>query len=278
MKNIKNLLLILITALFFTACEKEETPNFDTISGILSPGENVGVEDLSEITLYLAKLHDGIDPLLVTTDTEELDLVKEVALNADGTFAFTQLELGNYVIALSGNYMISTDTFLVASINGIQIEAFQKTIKRKEEENGLIGVSIDQMWGGDNGSDNTSESPYNLIVTNSCVSEYGDIQLDFYENSTKRYQLIAPPAHFEQLFDQSFRIEGQWNGTLNFESESTKTVTLVWGGQSSDSFDLPKERGTLSKSDKLNQNGLKVKVKVKWGFTNDKPEIIIGPY
>lgn len=99
MKNIQTLLIILTVALFFTACEKDESPNLLSISGevlvqdALTPSITTPLED---ITVYLLNSPFTIDTTaLWFTKTDVLDSTKT---DANGLYKFSNLQAGNYEV------------------------------------------------------------------------------------------------------------------------------------------------------------------------------------
>lgn len=107
MKNIQTLLIILSAALFFTACGKDETPEvFDTISGVLSAGENVTSNDFPDINIYLWKLENEVDLLHINTSIEQKNFIQSGNIGVDGTFSFRDLEKGNYILSLSDGFIL----------------------------------------------------------------------------------------------------------------------------------------------------------------------------
>lgn len=136
-RQLQTLLIILTTALFFTACEKEETTeSYKSISGILTLGENVSFEDLSEILVYLAKLPETVDPIDVNINNQEVIFTETTTVNSDGSFSFENLELGNYVIALSEDFLFDDDAFCIAVVDGLKQNLIERPVIRVPEING----------------------------------------------------------------------------------------------------------------------------------------------
>lgn len=140
MRNIKTLFIILTAAMFFTACEKNETPEvFDTISGVFSAGENIAAEDLNGLKVYLGRFHDSVDFSSITLKTTAIDSVGATTLNADGTFAFTGLTAGNYGLVLENGFIITGDTALTLQFNGLEQHYIKQNIERIPQNNGQLG-------------------------------------------------------------------------------------------------------------------------------------------
>lgn len=136
MKNIKTLLIILTAALFFTACQKEEElKNYDTISGVLTAGENVSSNDFPDINIYLWKLEKEVDLLHINTSIEQKEFIQSGNIGVDGTFAFNDLEKGNFILSLSEGFIFTTDTICLVVVDGATINHLQKTIERASVEN-----------------------------------------------------------------------------------------------------------------------------------------------
>lgn len=139
MKNIKILLTLFTIILFFAACEKDEiTKNYDSISGILSAGENVSAEDLIGLEIYLGRFHDSIDFANITLKTTAIDSVAATTLNADGSFSFDKLAPGNYGLVMKNGFIFSVDTALTINLDGNSESFIQKEIDRLPEENFMI--------------------------------------------------------------------------------------------------------------------------------------------
>ncbi len=142
MKKIKILVIVFSTVLLFTACQKEESiENYDSISGVLTPGENVTAEDLAGIKLYLGKLPDDTDPASFTLQTGQVESAMTQDLNADGSFMFSNLANGNYVLLIEPGYTFLEDDYLNISIDGITEPApIQQNVSRAEPDNTPIGA------------------------------------------------------------------------------------------------------------------------------------------
>ncbi len=139
MRIIKSLLIILSMALCFTACKKEETiERYDSISGVLTPGENVTTEDLAGLDIYLGRFHDTIDFSSITFSTTAIDSVGATLISADGSFAFTGLAPGNYGIALEEGYIFSIDTAVVVQLDGKTIKQINKSVDLCPLENLIL--------------------------------------------------------------------------------------------------------------------------------------------
>ncbi len=140
MKKTKILLIFIAISLFFTACQKDEIEDYDSISGVLTPGENVTAEDLAGIKLYLGKLPDDTDPASFTLQTGQVESAMTQDLNADGSFMFSNLANGNYVLLIEPGYTFPEDDYLNISIDGITEPApIQQNVSRAEPDNTPIG-------------------------------------------------------------------------------------------------------------------------------------------
>lgn len=136
MKDLQTLLIIFTAALFFTACEKDETPeNFNAISGVLTAGENVSTDDFEEMNIYAAKLSEDINLLEVNTNNSEINFTETTTVNSDGSFSFENLDFGNYIIALSEDFLFDVDTFCSIVIDGKTQNQIKRTIIRTAAEN-----------------------------------------------------------------------------------------------------------------------------------------------
>ncbi len=121
MKNKNTYLLIAISLLLFlVACDKNENAIvYDTISGMLIAGENVSLEELSESNIILAKLDESVDPLLVTTETDQMELMGYADIDTDGSFDFSNLGPGHYVLFFEEKFILSPDTLAIANIGSV---------------------------------------------------------------------------------------------------------------------------------------------------------------
>ena len=140
MKILRSLFILLSVVLFITACEKkDELKNVDTISGVLTAGENVSVEDLDGLKVFLGRFHNTVEFSSITFETTAIDSVAATTLNADGSFAFTGLTAGNYGLVLEDGFIISGDTALSIQLNGLEQQYINKNIERISQDNAPIG-------------------------------------------------------------------------------------------------------------------------------------------
>jgi len=136
MKNLQTLLLILTAALFFTACQKDEAiENYDSISGVLTAGENVTVADFNSIQMVLGKLFDEVDTSPRIFTAEDFDFIRNTDLKADGSFTFENLDNGNYIVTPSEGFIFAIDTFSIVTIDGKTLNHLNKMIERGIPEN-----------------------------------------------------------------------------------------------------------------------------------------------
>ena len=142
MKKLQTLLIIITAALFFTACQKEESVEiYDSISGVLTAGENVTADDLSGIKLYLGKLQEGIDPASFTLKTGKVETATTQTINTDGIFTFNNLANGNYVLLVEPGYTFLEHEYLIASIDGVsEPKPIQQSVYRTEPDNTPISA------------------------------------------------------------------------------------------------------------------------------------------
>lgn len=147
MKQLQILLIIITAALFFTACEKKEDINYyDTISGILTPGENMSAEDLAGLEIYLGRFHDSVDFLNITFETTAIESVGATTLNADGSFSFDKLTPGNYGLVMGNGFIFSVDTALCIDLNGNNECFIKKGIDRLPEDNSAISFTATGIY------------------------------------------------------------------------------------------------------------------------------------
>ncbi|NCB09806.1 MAG: hypothetical protein EOM73_16810, partial [Bacteroidia bacterium] len=118
MKKFKILFFAIAAALIFAACSDDSQEQAGTISGKLTPGEEVTLGDLNSALLVLSKLDSGIDPSSVTTETEGMEIVDTTRVAADGSFSFAGLDYGNYVVFFEDEFLFDADTFAVVNVDG----------------------------------------------------------------------------------------------------------------------------------------------------------------
>ncbi len=141
MKKIKILVIVFSAILLFTACQKEDTiKNYDSISGVLSPGENILAEDMEGIEIYLGRFHNSVDFADISFKTSAIDSVAATSIAADGSFAFTGLTPGYYGVALEEGYIFSADTAIALHIDGANQNQLYKTIERSSLENIIVVI------------------------------------------------------------------------------------------------------------------------------------------
>jgi len=135
-KQFQTLLIIFATILFFTACEKDETTEkFDSISGVLTAGENVTAADFSTIRIKMGKLNDDVSPIATSFEMEDFDFIIDTEVKADGSFVFEDLDIGNYVLAPSEGFIFAMDIFAIVTIDGKTLIHLNRTIERGTPEN-----------------------------------------------------------------------------------------------------------------------------------------------
>lgn len=129
--------MVLAVGFLFAACEKDEdSKQYNTIKGQLTANENMTTADFGELGVNLVKLHDNINPDLVTTKTEDFDIIETVAVKQDGSFAFDSLVNGNYIVALTEGFIFPIDTFVVLPVFGGTTININKPADRVPDENG----------------------------------------------------------------------------------------------------------------------------------------------
>jgi hypothetical protein len=161
MKKLKTLLILLTATLFFTACEKEESlENYDSISGVLTAGENVSSIDFSDIGIILAKLDDAVSLTSVSTETEEIEIIETITANADGSFSFEDLENGNYLVVISEDFSFADEEFVVAVVDGNTPNKIIRSVNR---------ITI-----------NNKPKEYDWKITN--YSNYSVSEISFFQN------------------------------------------------------------------------------------------------
>lgn len=135
MKQLQTLLIILTAALLFTACEKDETPEvFDSISGILSAGENVTAEELNGLPLALCQFKSDGDISNTSVNPTTFDIVEIINLDELGTFEFTNITPGNYFIAIN-EFVFMTDSVCRFHFDGTEALNITQIIIRNPADN-----------------------------------------------------------------------------------------------------------------------------------------------
>jgi hypothetical protein len=117
------------------ACEKENEAKFNTISGVVSAGENVTAKDLCDISIHLGKLQNGVNLSTVTTKTTDINWVDNNEIKNDGFFTFENLDNGNYFLIPSEGFMFAIDTFATITVDGKTLNKINRTIERGIPEN-----------------------------------------------------------------------------------------------------------------------------------------------
>jgi len=250
MKNLKNLLLIVIAILGITACEKTEENNFDTISGVLTPGENVTAEDLNGKSIHLAKLYDTVDPTQLTTDMEEWDYIAETTINVDGSFIFNNLDIGNYVLFFSEEFMFAADTIMVTSLDGNNQALVNKAVDRIIFENMQVGIMTDDDPG--------VTKSFDFELHNNA--DYGNMKILFYQSG----ELAYDPINLSDISGGDFSIYLSVNKTRQIQIiGSCSDNNLI----ESTKLNIPSIWGTKSTSHvTVNNDELKVEIKSCFGY------------
>ncbi len=138
MRRFIEVLLVMVTVVFlFSACEKddEDLSQSNTIEGQLTANENMTEADFGELSVNLLKLPDGTDLESITSDTDFGKLIKTIAVNIDGSFAFENLENGNYIIALNEGFSFVNNSFVVVSLTDGMTVKVSKSVDRVPDDN-----------------------------------------------------------------------------------------------------------------------------------------------
>jgi hypothetical protein len=99
MKNIKILFIILTAALFFTACEKDETSDLWNLSGEVLIQDALTPEitsPLEGVNVYLLNAPFTIDSITNWFTTS--DILDSTKTNMNGLYEFKQLQAGDYAV------------------------------------------------------------------------------------------------------------------------------------------------------------------------------------
>ncbi|TDO03980.1 hypothetical protein [Sunxiuqinia elliptica] len=139
MKNNVQILIFLMTISFgaFISCDKDDEglSQSNTIEGQLIANENMTEADFGELSVNLLKLPDGTDLESITSDTDLGKLIKTIAVNIDGSFAFENLENGNYIIALNEGFSFVNNSFVVVSLTDGMTVKVSKSVDRVPDDN-----------------------------------------------------------------------------------------------------------------------------------------------
>ncbi len=138
MRRFIEVLLVMVAVVFlFSACEKddEDLSQSNTIEGQLTANENMTEADFGELSVNLLKLPDGTDLESITSDTDLGKLIKTIAVNIDGSFAFENLENGNYIIALNEGFSFVNNSFVVVSLTDGMTVKVSKSVDRVPDDN-----------------------------------------------------------------------------------------------------------------------------------------------
>lgn len=125
MKQLQILVIIITAALFFTACEKNESTNLLSITGevlmqdALTPTITTPLEG---INVYLLNAPFTIDS--ITNWFTKTDILDSVQTNANGFYEFGQLKVGDYVVLPSDTatqyrfkWSENSDPLMISSTN-----------------------------------------------------------------------------------------------------------------------------------------------------------------
>uniref|UniRef100_UPI0032167973 hypothetical protein n=1 Tax=uncultured Draconibacterium sp. TaxID=1573823 RepID=UPI0032167973 len=193
--------LLVIVCLFIWGCEKSEENNFNSISGVVTTGENVSAEDLNNTFIALGKLNMGFDPALLTTQSTEVELIDTTKIAANGSFEFKDLERGNYALIPSNDLMFAPDTFLVANVDGKNLNKIDATLERMVPDNAFWDRDTEYRFSIVNGSD--------ALEKNERISK-----LIFYEDGNVAEEINAPR-------------EDEWDLRVTMYSGAKKTVKVI---------------------------------------------------
>ncbi len=251
MKQLSFFVIFITAAFFFNSCEKKEAfNNYDSISGILSPGENMSAEDLAGLSIHLGILNEGIDPLTITAETEEITYVSSTEVNSDGSFSFKNLDNGNYVLFFDDEYLFAVDVFTIVSIDGESQITVNKQVDRVIAEN--LGLPMI-------GSNDSSEtSTYKFKCSNNC--EYSNLQIIFYCAGVA----VVDPIDYPENSNWDFEIDlfNSQQRSINISCYSGNTHLILPA-----ILDIPQVWFTSNSSTvTIDGKRLKVEVKSKIGY------------
>ncbi len=232
MKKLELVIILFVVGLLFTSCEKnEEVKCYDSFSGVLMPGENVSVDELAGLTIYLGKLPDGVEPTTLSIESEEIELIQELTLGVDGSFTFNNLVNGNYILLLSEGFTFNQDEFITLNIDGItEPQLIKQNVRRIEPDN-----SLEESW--DNylrgmiarGQDNT---PKNIGFKAKVKNEanLSNLKLNLYvdavDEPTKSYSINEPNFNIDEAFSTKAFISYKITYDNNTAISSLKTI--IW--------------------------------------------------
>lgn len=137
MKKYLHILFIAsVVASSLIACDKDENlGQYNSIAGQLTANENMTAADFGEFGVSLVKLHDNVNPDLVTSKTVDFDIIETAAVKQDGSFAFDSLDNGIYLVALTEGFIFPVDTFVILPLYGGTTFKTNKSVNRVHEEN-----------------------------------------------------------------------------------------------------------------------------------------------
>jgi hypothetical protein len=138
--KLKTQYFLFLTILFFiSACQKEDTPNYDRVSGTLLAGKNVTSADLSKLQVFLWQVNDSID--LKKIDALNLPasaFLDSMTINQDGLFSFDNLPNGKYFITISEGYLLGSETISAFVVDGKTSNIFNSSVQKIVPENGVV--------------------------------------------------------------------------------------------------------------------------------------------
>lgn len=128
-------LMLMALVLLVVTCKKEEPINYNSASGQLTAGKALTALDLKGLKIFLWKVQDGVDISKGSAPLSAIAFKDSMTLGQDGTFAFNNLEKGNYLLNLTAGYLLGTKKMSVITIDGKTENRITLSVERAAAEN-----------------------------------------------------------------------------------------------------------------------------------------------
>jgi hypothetical protein len=141
MKYAQQLITVLFLALLAWSCEKEA--KFNTITGTLSPGQDMSRENLDSVPVVMVKIWDTLDFASVTLEPRNFEHHFSAVPDAGGYFHFDSLPDGNYLVAAGEGFTFADVDYVKVSASDGSVNQVNKTVNRVPLKNGPEIYSVD---------------------------------------------------------------------------------------------------------------------------------------
>jgi hypothetical protein len=202
--------MLIAAVLLVTTCKKDETINYNSASGQLTAGKTMTALDLKGLKIFLWKVQEGIDISKGSVPMSAIAFKDSMTLGQDGTFAFNNLENGNYLLNLTDGFLLGTKKMSVLTIDGKTVNRITQSVEKAVAENvdtypypaerGLVGKAI-------------KRHRFN-VTQETGLKEFYIISVVVYEGSTV--------LHFIQTYSNDW-----WYFDIDLDEKSDNYVELT---------------------------------------------------